>query len=195
MKEKMTKWFTPFRFAVPEAYEEWFEQLAAEGWHPIKVGHINSMKMKFEKGEITKYRYVVDMQVNPRKDYLQIYQDFGWEFVGRMSSLFVWRKKYEETKPESFSDKESAAKRTKKFITLLSVISTVFCCGFIALAVLFGVYFTRLNSEEQYIQFVIGLIFSGAMSFFMISRLRQFVKYKEKHKKTESKEKKLSKLR
>lgn len=182
MKTKMTKWFTPYKFAVPAQYEEWFENLALEGWHPEKVEHISSFKMNFIKGDAKKYRYVVDLQANPKKEYKQIYGEFGWEFVGQMSSLFVWRKEHSEEKPESFSDRQSIDKRNKRFTTILSIMATIFSCAFIIVAVLFGIYFTRLTSAGQYIQFIAGMLLSGIISIFMFSRLRQFAKYKKLNK-------------
>ncbi|HEX9060509.1 MAG TPA: DUF2812 domain-containing protein, partial [Clostridia bacterium] len=63
--------FSAFRYFIPADYEAWFEKLAEEGWHPQKVGQWSSVVMNFAKGEPKKYRYVVDMQAVPKKDYIR----------------------------------------------------------------------------------------------------------------------------
>ncbi len=55
--------------------------------------------MNFVKEKPKKYRYVIDMQAFPKKDYKLTYQEFGWEFVGQMASAFVWRKEYAKERP------------------------------------------------------------------------------------------------
>ena len=77
--------------------------------------------MRFEKGEPKRYRYVVDLQPAPRKDYKRVYEEFGWEFVGQMASSYVWRREYEGERPESFSDLSSRRSRNKRFFWAVAV--------------------------------------------------------------------------
>jgi len=114
-------WWTPFKYAVPADYENWFEQQGLQGWHPVKVGQWSSFAMRFEKGEPKRYRYVVDLQPAPRKDYKRVYEEFGWEFVGQMASSYVWRREYEGERPESFSDLSSRRSRNKRFFWAVAV--------------------------------------------------------------------------
>jgi hypothetical protein len=122
-------WWTPFRYAVPADYENWFEQQALEGWHPVRVGQWSSFAMRFEKGEPKRYRYVVDMQPAPRKDYRRIYEEFGWEFVGQMASSYVWRREYQGERPESFSDLSSRHSRNKRFFWAIAVSGIMLALG------------------------------------------------------------------
>ena len=147
MKEKRVYWLTPFRYVVPADYENWFEEKAAAGWHPVKVGQWSSIAMRFEKSEPIKYRYVVDMQAVPGKDYRRTYQEFGWEFVGQMASAMVWRREYSGERPESFSDAPSRRGRNRRFFWAVSVSCFLFALG--ALAAAGAALFAPLDAERQ----------------------------------------------
>lgn len=151
-----TYWMTAFRYVVPADYEQWFEKLASQGWHPRKVGQWSSLAMRFFQGEPNKYRYVVDMQPFPRKEYKQMYEEFGWEFVGQMASMMVWRREYTDERPESFSDSDSRKLRNRRFIGAVAVSFALFLLG--ALASLGAFIFTN---TENHIDF-------GIMSVFLL---------------------------
>ncbi len=140
-------WFSAFKYVVPADYEEWFEQLAAKGWHPIKIGQWSSIAMHFVKSEPKKYRYVIDMQLYPGKDYQQTYRDFGWEFVGQMASAYVWRREYNGTRPESFSEDVSRYERNTRFKKAASVSFFIFLLSGLALAS--GAIFSNLESSDR----------------------------------------------
>ena len=168
MKNSKTYWFSAFKYVVPADYEEWFERLAAQGWHPVKVGQWNSIAMRFAKGDPKKYRYVVDMQPFPGKDYKQTYRDFGWEFVGQMASAYVWRQEYEGERPESFSDNGSRRGRNKRFIGAVSVSFFLFLLGGLGFSA--GAIFGSLGPSDR-LQFgitaVVFLLMSAAMGLVM----------------------------
>ena len=147
MKNRKVFWCSAFRYVVPADYESWFEELAAEGWHPVKVGQWSSIAMRFAKGETKKYRYVVDMQPFPKKEYRQTYEDFGWEFVGQMASAMVWRREYENVRPESFSDVQSRRGRGRRFIGAASVSFFIFLLGGIGFGL--GAIFAQLSSPDR----------------------------------------------
>ncbi len=119
MKEKKTMWLSPFIHSNPVEQEEYLEKQALQGWHPVKSSAWNSLGMVFHKTEPKQYRYVIDCQPILRREYKQLYQDLGWELVGIMSSIVVWRKEYHTERPESFSDKESLARRNKRFSIII----------------------------------------------------------------------------
>ena len=126
MKDKKVVWFSAFRHVIPADYENWLEQMAAEGWH---VGHLrqwSSMYMTFTRDEPKKYRFVYDPQVSPRKDYIPTYEQFGWEYLGRMASAHFWRKEYDGERPEAFSDKDSKTARNRRNLRAISVSFFIF---------------------------------------------------------------------
>jgi len=126
MKGKTIKWLSPYIHSEPIEYEEYFEKLALRGWHPAKIDVWSSIRMTFIKSEPKQYRYVVDVQSILRQEYKQLHQDLGWELVGMMSSVVVWRKEYDGSRPESFSDKESLERRNRKFSMIIRAIFFVF---------------------------------------------------------------------
>ena len=173
MKQDRTYWLTPFRYVVPADYEHWFEEKAATGWHPVKVGQWSSIAMRFAKGAPKKYRYVVDMQAAPKKDYRRMYEEFGWEFVGQMASAMVWRREYDSERPESFSDLMSRRGRNQRFFWAVSVSCFLFALG--ALATLGAVLFAPLNAERT-LELVIMTAFCVAAAValgFVMARIRK----------------------
>ena len=162
MNIKRTLWFSAFKYVVPSDYEDWFEQLAAQGWHPVSIGQWSSIAMPFAKSAPKNYRYVVDMQLDPGKDYRQTYKDFGWEFVGQMASAYVWRREYAGDRPESFSDKDSRFERNSKFQKAASVAFAIFLLGGLAGAA--GAIFSNLEPSDR-------LQFGIASAFFFIIAL------------------------
>ncbi len=167
MKTK-TFWFTAFRYVVPADYEQWFELKAAEGWHPYKVGQWSSIAMRFTEGKPKKYRYVADMQPFPKKEYMQMYEEFGWEFVGQMASMMVWRREYENERPESFSDISSRKARNKRFIGAVAVSFVLFLVG--ALVSFGALILAKLPADKQLdlgvssaFFFIIAVLFGAVM--------------------------------
>ena len=71
-----------------------------------------------------KYCYVAVLNINrcrtPRKAYKATYEQFGWEYLGRMSSVYIWRKEYKNERPEAFSDNESIIKRSRRTVAAIS---------------------------------------------------------------------------
>lgn len=147
MNNKKIEWCSAFRYVVPTDYEHWFEELAVAGWHPVKVGQWSSIAMRFAKGEPKKYRYVVDMQPFPRKEYRQTYKDFGWEFVGQMASAMVWRREYENERPESFSDSQSRRDRGRRFVGAAFVSFFLFLLGAIGFGI--AAIFAQLSLPDR----------------------------------------------
>lgn len=135
MKNTKTYWFPIFRKVVPADFESWMETLAADGWNVDKVGTTDSIKMTFRKTEPKKYRYVFDL--NPfhntiNRDYMRTYEQFGWEFVGQMSSCYVWRTEYADTRPESFTDTDSVIRRNKRFRNAITAALVIFIIAVMA---------------------------------------------------------------
>ncbi len=161
MTERKLQWLTPFRYVVPADYENWFEEQAAAGWHPVKVGQWSSIAMRFAKGSPKKYRYVVDMQPMPKKDYMRAYEEFGWEFVGQMASAMVWRREYDGERPESFSDAPSRRERNTRFFRAVSVSCFLFAAG--ALTSAGAAIFAPMDAERR-LELWLMTAFCGAAS-------------------------------
>lgn len=159
MKDTKTVWFTALRYVVPSDYEQFMENMEAQGWTIKKIGEWSSMKMKFQKTKPRKVRYIFDMNLRPKKDYLQTYLQLGWEYVGIMASCIVWRKAYTGNRPESFSDKDSLVKRNKRFLKAVSVSFFLFLGAFLAVTIAYLVYRNMLSGEQR-LQMLFGMAFS-----------------------------------
>ncbi|MEX1377422.1 MAG: DUF2812 domain-containing protein [Eubacteriales bacterium] len=175
----MKKYFTAYRKVVPAEYEKWFEDLAADGWHPKKINHFSSMVMKFEKKEPKKYKYAIELLGKLSKERIQTYKDFGWEYVGRMSSIFVWRSEYLEKKPEMFTDSESTKKRSNRFILAISFSFTAFLVALITTLVLAILGLAKVI-EPDWLQIILGIALSGILTIYLGFVMRKISKNKYK---------------
>jgi hypothetical protein len=178
MKTKKKYFGVTFRKVVPAEYELWFEELALKGWHPQKIKHTSSFVMTFEKSQAIKYRYVVDLQAIPKDDYIPTYQDFGWELMGQMSSLFVWRKEYSDERPEAFSDKESILKRNRRFVKAISFSFALFIIASLVVTISFFMNLPRLDTGGI-VQFILGMILSYLLTALLASVIYRILKAKE----------------
>ncbi|MCX7773145.1 MAG: DUF2812 domain-containing protein [Clostridia bacterium] len=158
MKDIKRVWCSAFKTVVPEDYELWLEDMAAQGWHLDKIGQWSSILMTFKKGEPRKLRYVYDIQITPKKDYMEAYKQFGWEFVGQMASVYIWRMAYENERPEAFTDKESMRERSNRVLTAISISFVVLLLGSLALFVPQLLFAQTLTSSDR-MQLIIAQIF------------------------------------
>ena len=115
---KRTRWFWPWQ---DEKEEAWLGEMSQGGWH------LKSVRLPcvytFTKGDPSPKIYRLDyMPVNKAKnqEYLQIFQDAGWEYVGEMSNWRYWSKLVGpgET-PEIFTDNESKIKKYQRMLAYM----------------------------------------------------------------------------
>ncbi len=163
---KKTAWFSVFRKVVPSDYENWLEDLAKKGWNIDKIGQFSSFKMDFHLTEPKQYRYVFDLNAFPKQDYIATYEQFGWEYVGKMSSCFVWRKEYTDKRPESFSDLDSLVKRNKRVRNAVTACLVFLLVGI--LACIIGIVVKAVIGDiERLIELVVTLIFVALCSGYL----------------------------
>ncbi len=166
MSNKKIVLFPAFRHLVPSDLENWLEQMALKGWHIDKIGQWSSMLMTFRKSEPKKYRFVYDMQAFPRQEYIATYEQFGWEFLGRMASAHMWRMAYEGQRPEAFSDKESLIKRNRRNMWAASVSFFIFLLTFITVGILL-VFFPDSLAKADRLDIIIAEACAGIMTILM----------------------------
>ncbi|MEX2160426.1 MAG: DUF2812 domain-containing protein [Anaerolineales bacterium] len=163
MTERKIVLFSVCRHLLPSDYENWLEQMAAEGWHINHFRQWNSMVMAFQRGKPKKYRFVYDPQVSPRKEYIATYEQFGWEYLGRMASAHFWRMEYEGERPQAFSDQEGLVDRNRRNLTAVSVSFFIFFLAVIAIGLALGFAADSLSAGDR-IQLIIAAIFFGIIS-------------------------------
>jgi hypothetical protein len=162
MMDKKIIWFSAFRHLLPSDYEKWLERMAAEGWYINHFRQWSSIVMTFRRGEPEKYRFVFDPQVSPRREYIATYEQFGWEYLGRMSSAHIWRMVYDGERPEAFSDQESVVRRNRRLITAVSVSFSIFLITVLAIGILLLFFADSLSSADR-TQFVFAEGFFGVI--------------------------------
>ncbi len=77
----------------------------------------------FKKGEPCRNAYRLDymlMKKDQTDEYLQIFQDAGWEYVGEMSNWRYWRKRVMNGETaEIFTDNESKIKKYQRMLVIM----------------------------------------------------------------------------
>ncbi len=121
-----TKTFRKFRwfFAWDDEKEEaWLRDMSNQGFHMMKV--IFPGIYTFEEGEKKDYAYRLDYSPSIRRmdDYLNIFRDAGWTYLGCMNYWQYFRKEVTgEEAPQIFTDSESKTVKYKRLIALFSAI-------------------------------------------------------------------------
>ena len=164
------EWFAAFRHTTPADFENWLEAQAREGWLCEHVGQWSSIRMTFERGEPATYRYVADVQVHPRPDYLSTYQDAGWERVGQMASETLWRRRYDGARPEAFTDAASKGARTRGFAGAAGVAAGVMAVG--GLAALWAWRYADVSTGDARQMLAAGIVFEAVAVAIAIVALR-----------------------
>ncbi len=102
--------FRIFTISDFEEEENWLEEQHRNGWEFEKV--TANYIYNFEKVSPEEVVYKLDYQMsNPTDDYLQMYRDYGWEYLGSVMGWHYFRKKKSDISDandgEIFSDNES----------------------------------------------------------------------------------------
>lgn len=103
--------------------EAWLREMAQKGWHFKSVSLPGNYT--FEQGEPRDFVYRLDY-LTEKKDilnYLQIFQDAGWDYMGQMNGWQYFRKQAvagEEL--DIYSDNESKAKKYQRILFILVAI-------------------------------------------------------------------------
>lgn len=167
MKDKKTELFAGLKYYVPADFEKFMEKNAAEGWNVDKIHQWSSVSMTFQKTEPKKYRYVIDLNAFPTEEYKETYRQFGWEYMGRMASMYVWRKEYTDERPEAFTDCQSVRKRSMNVFWVLTALNIFLIASMITLTIL---YFGNYDSEvsEDMAGYSIAMILLATMTAMML---------------------------
>lgn len=147
------------KFYISEFEQEaaWLSFMHREGWKFVST---DGFHYKFEKAENEDWVYELDYKENgvAEDDYIQMYRDFGWEYVGHFNNWFYFRKKRiegESTDTSAFSDRESKLELCKRILRgqLLRLLPIFILYGsYIAL-----IFFTDTLPKEGFL----GGLFNG----------------------------------
>ncbi|GIP27003.1 hypothetical protein J23TS9_21330 [Paenibacillus sp. J23TS9] len=127
-----------------EKEEQWINELSEQGLHLKKAGALKSF---FTNDPTTRYTYRLDYQPGLKKnhamqDYLDLYQDAGWEYVVSYGSAWhYFRKEFIPGEPPRlYTDRESLIAQYKKIQRVMGGV-------FIANIVIFSANMTNLLSR------------------------------------------------
>ena len=115
---KKFRWFWPWQ---DEAEENWLEKMSQKGYHLSSVSLPGFYT--FSVAEPRKYIYRLDYQTFYKKDkgeYLQLFQDAGWEYIGELSAWQYFRKEVKQGETtEIYTDVESKIAKYKRVLGFL----------------------------------------------------------------------------
>ena len=134
---KQFRWFWAWD---DEKEEAWLREMAQKGWHFQSVSLPGNYV--FEQGQPRDDVYRLDHFVdtkNTKADYLQLFLDAGWDYMGEMNNWQYFRKTVVDGEvPEIFSDNESKSKKYQRIMLYLIIFFPI----------IFS--FLTLNSRSEY---------------------------------------------
>lgn len=148
MKDTKAVWWATYKYAAPADFEQFMERMAAEGWNVDQIKQWNSFRMVFHKTEPKKYRYVMDLHAFPKKDYVATYEAFGWKLMGKMASVYIWRKEYTDERPEAFTDTASREKRSANILNVFKGLIILMLAAIAVIAVCYALAVKPQNIGE-----------------------------------------------
>ncbi|MFC1872056.1 DUF2812 domain-containing protein [Chloroflexota bacterium] len=163
------KWFWPWQ---DEQEEAWLMSMSQKGWHLSSVGL--PCIYRFLAGEKRDYVYRLDYPMYKKRDqqdYLQLFSDAGWEYLGKMSNMaHYFRKEAGEGETlEIFTDVESKIAKYKRVLTYLTFLAVIY------IVFLNNVWFDYPYSWWFIIRVIYLLVMVGLISSIikLILRIRQ----------------------
>ena len=115
------KWFWAWQDHKEEA---WLEQMSKQGWHLSTVGFPSIYE--FSQGEPRPYVYRLDFVTSHKmehQEYLQLFEDSGWEHIGVMGGWQYFRK---DPQPgdvsEIFTDNASKIQKYQRLVGFLVIL-------------------------------------------------------------------------
>jgi hypothetical protein len=106
MRRTRTLW--RFFLAHQDARQEaWFEAQARQGWHLMRPG---LFAFTFAAGDPCESTHRLDYQAlrgDKRTEYLTLFRDAGWDFLGEKANRYYFRARPEALSPDIHSDPES----------------------------------------------------------------------------------------
>ena len=150
----MKKWFAACRYVKPDRLEEALENYSRGGFHLMTLGEMSFFYYEFVQTEPIKYRYIVDVSALPKVQYMQTGIELGWEYLGRTGNCYVWRKAYEERRPESFADKACRKKHCIR-VGIAALFAMLFCIGSAAALIYGAVLEHKYGVGRYYIRYIV----------------------------------------
>lgn len=112
-------WFWPWQ---DDAEEVWLRKMSQQGW---RLTHAVIGYYTFQAGQPADYVYRLDYQTPAKKEapnYLQLFQDAGWEHVTTSGSWYYFRKlNRPDEESQIFTDNESKIAKYNRLLEALAL--------------------------------------------------------------------------
>lgn len=136
-----------------EKEEAWLQEMARQGWHLKGIGAFGTYKLAAGEPREMAYRLDFFTDSKNKANYLKIFDDAGWEYIGEFGSWQYFRKPIQDGEvPEIFTDNESKIVKYGRILTILIVLLPIY-----------SIMLTRVNQAERYfgegVTFIVFLVF------------------------------------
>lgn len=118
------RWRYFFVYEDPKQ-EAWLEEQARRGLHLIRPG---LFRFAFVQGEPREEKYRLDFQTlrgTAREEYLALFRDAGWEFLGQVANRYYFRARPDALTPEIFTDVDSRKERIRRQMRFAGVVTAL----------------------------------------------------------------------
>ena len=160
-----------------EKEEAWLESMSLQGWHLSNPGPFGCYT--FTAGEPRRYVYRLDFRSDAKlalKDYFQLFEDAGWEYIGNMGGWHYFRKEVQPGESaEIFTDNSSKIAKYQRYL-LYMLLPMALILNSIVNPSLYqgdhGVVFTNIMIGLR-IFFIVFFIFFGYVAIRTVWRIRE----------------------
>lgn len=131
MKDNTRREFHYFMLPDYEKEEEYLREMHRDGW---KFTHVTLPGVyHFEKCDPDDIVYRIDFNpqsADKKRDYIRMFEDYGWEYLQDLNEFSYFRKSAEEADTEIFSDNASKVDMMRRIFTkrMIPVLVIFFCC-------------------------------------------------------------------
>lgn len=155
---KIKKWFVALTKIVPSEMERYLEEMAAEGYQLRNIGEMGLFYFPFEQSPKLKSKYVVDISALPKVMYMETLLKKDWEYLGKTGNCYIWRKNYDDVRPEDFTDKICRAKHCKRMGIFFSLMTLL--CLALTVSLVYGIVLELKNNISTHVaMYIIEIIF------------------------------------
>ena len=155
-----------------EKEEEWLGEMSSKGLHLVSVRFPGVYK--FDSGKPGDYVYRLDYQTFYKKDreeYLQLFRDAGWEYLGQMAAWQYFRKEAKQGEtPEIFTDNDSKIAKYRRVVSYI-------CFFYIFLGILLWSQIAAYSARESSYAFII--IIAAVLAFMTYAVIRLIMRMKK----------------
>jgi hypothetical protein len=154
-----------------EKEEAWLREMAQKGWHFKSVSLPGNYVFEYGEPRNDVYRLDYFTSAKDKPNYLQLFIDAGWEYLGEMNSWQYFRKLAGVGElPEIFSDNESKSKKYRRILLILVAVLPM-----LINPLLFGLHDGDFFGTLSLIQFLLLMFYIYAV-LRMLNRINQLKK-------------------